>query len=406
MKNMKLVLILLFFLCEINLFSQGIEDKKENGKLTDEEITALIKMNSPLTMSTISDSKKHSLGGTHVGGKYFLTQDPFLIEGCKAISNMGFKNVKLWFREDPSAQYPYNSNWNLPMDATLIDVAKHPYYKAVFDMPFNVFALSIGGKTNLKNAFQKLENDFTKDEDEVYHLAKYLLTTYKNREITFILQNWEGDWLFRGGTGPDSQWKTDSYPSDIKNRVNVMVGWFTARQQGVSRARSEVKNSKCKIYHAIEVNKVTDCQIGIPGLTSDVLPNLTADLVSWSCYDGLKSPLTLWRGIDYIKNKMKVTGEFPGVPVMIGEIGIPEQRGSVLTEEEIIRRWDSSLAVFFARNIPFIFHWEVYCNEPKDGLKSRFYPERTNDEMRGFWLIRPDGTESYCAGYLKQLFQK
>jgi hypothetical protein len=423
MKNMKLVLILLFLLCEINLFSQGIENKKENGKLTDEEITVLIKMNSPLTKSTISDSKKYSIGGTHVGGKYFLTQEPFLIEGCKAIEDMGIKNVKLWLREDPSAQYPYNSNWNLPMDATLIDVAKHPYYKAVFDMPFHVFALSIGGKTNLKSAFQKSENDFTKDEDEVYHLAKYLLTTYKNREITFILHNWEGDWLLRGGTGNQSRWSRnagqlvnavdgDRYtvpvPNDSLQRVEAMVKWFNARQSGVSKARAEVKNSKCKVYHAIEANKVMDSMEGIPGIANYVLPNVEVDMVSWSCYDGLDAVgLKLYKGIEYLRDNIRPTSYMQGKKVVfLGEIGIPEQRYEGLTEKKtIIDRWDAYMGVCFALDIPYIIQWELYCNEPKDENLRRVMEKRTTGEMRGFWLIRPDGTISYAGEYFEKLLQ-
>src|SRR5690606_27123894 len=159
----------------------------------------------------------------------------------------------------------------------------------------------------------------------------------------------EGDWLMRGGTGADAQWTTNSFPSDIERRSQVMISWFEARQAGVSRARAEIGKTNCKVYHAIEVNKVLDVNKDIPCLTSNVLPDVETDLVSWSCYEGLADPVDLWRGIDCIEAYMKPTGEFPVVPIMIGEIGIPENEGTVfgieanngeIIEEELIKRWD------------------------------------------------------------------
>jgi hypothetical protein len=33
-------------------------------------------------------------------------------------------------------------------------------------------------------------------------------------------------------------------------------------------------------------------------------------------------------------------------------------------------------------------YWQLYCNE------SRREPVRNNDDVRGFWLLRPDGSRS------------
>ena len=72
-------------------------------------------------------------------------------------------------------------------------------------------------------------------------------------------------------------------------------------------------------------------------------------------------------------------------------------------KDELIKRWDNAISVFLAQDIPYVIQWEVYCNEPKAGVKDTLV--HTTDEMRGFWLIRPDGTESYSASYLKRLVQ-
>ena len=409
-KGLKLFSLLLFILLLISGCSK--KQGRITGSQTDEEIRLLIEKNSPLNGVKIPDDIKFRLGATHVAGKYYLTKEPYLIEGCKAVANMGLGIVKLWFQRTTITDYLYNSKWDLAENHTLVDLAKHPYFKTVFDMPFRTFVLSIRGEVNLGKAMNESETDYSGEEYAMYKLAQYLYDTYRDREIVFIFQNWEGDWLMRGGTGPEAQWTPGSYPPDVEKRCQVMTDWFKARQAGVTRARDEAGKTKCKIYHAIEVNKVLDCIKGVPGLTLNVLPNVKTDMVSWSCYDGLSDPVHLWKGIDYIKEKMKPTEAFPGIPVMIGEIGIPENQGTVfgiperegkIAEDELVKRWDRAISVFLEKDIPYIIQWEVYCNEPKDRVKDTLV--RTTDQLRGFWLIRPDGTESYCASYLKRLVQ-
>jgi hypothetical protein len=37
---------------------------------------------------------------------------------------------------------------------------------------------------------------------------------------------------------------------------------------------------------------------------------------------------------------------------------------------------------------PFILYWQVYCNE------AVHHPVKSNSDVRGFWLLRPDGTKA------------
>lgn len=402
------VVLLLIF-----VFTENCGKKNHSyEKLTDKEIRKKISNNSFLKGAKIPDDINYRIGASHVAGKYFLTNEPFLIEGCKTIQNLGFKVVKLWFQGNSEESYPYNSEWKLDSNSTLVDIAQHPYFKTVFNLPFKTFVLSVGNQINIEKTLEQNITDYSDEENAMYQLAKYLYETYRNRDIVFIFQNWEGDWLLRGGTGPNAQWTPDFYPNDVEKRCETMINWFKARQAGVKHAREEAGITKCKIYHAIEVNKVIDCMKGIPGLTSNVLPYLETDLVSWSCYDALDDPIHLWQGIDFIRKKMKPTGAFLGTPIMIGEIGIPENEGTVfgipekegkIITNQLIKRWDEAMSVFMAKDIPYVIQWEVYCNEPKDGRND--ITVRSIDELRGFWLIRPDGTKSYCASYLTSLVQ-
>lgn len=400
----------------ITLSAQSQPLRNTSSSQTDAEILAQIKKYQPLQGASIPKDFKNRIGATHVAGKYYFTNKPYLIEGSEKMLEMGYGVLKLWFRKNPGNGYFYNSDWQLPKELTLTQLAQHPYWKTVFEMPFHTIALSVDG-TGVKTtaASAKIE------EEEVYELTKYLLTTYASREVTFILHNWEGDWMMRGGTGDYARWSrkageliravdgdrvTVLVPNDSMQRINAMATWFSARQRGVERARAEVKNTKAKVYHAIEANKVMDSQEGIPGIVNSVLPLVETDMVSWSCYDGMDATgLGLYKGVKYIQSLMKPTAYMKGKKlVFLGEIGIPEQRYEGLTTKEpVVARWDAYIGVCLALNIPYIIQWELYCNEPKNEELRKLTDTRKTDEMRGFWLIRPDGTDSWAGEYFKLL---
>jgi hypothetical protein len=229
-------------------------------------------------------------------------------------------------------------------------------------------------------------------------VGAYLLKTYADRDITFVLQHWEGDWMLRreeGGTWGQVP------AAEVDRRCNAFIQWLSARQRGVEQARKEAGASKCRVYHAAEVNRVWDSTKGLPTLTNRVLPHVTLDLVSWSSYDGMGSAVSTWQGIELIRHHMRPSPVFGKNAVFIGEIGKPEQGEK---EADIIEWWDRAMGVCLAMEIPWIVHWELYCNEPKDGTKADRRPRKA-EEMRGFWLIRPDGSLSHAGRYLTTLLE-
>jgi hypothetical protein len=137
------------------------------------------------------------------------------------------------------------------------------------------------------------------------------------------------------------------------------------------------------------------------------------DLVSWSCYDGLQTwkksasatAVGLTQGIETIQHFAKSKDGKP-IPVMIGEIGIPEEKLK-FTQEEADAVWDGAMAVFATQNTPYVFLWEVYCNEFKDSLvKTGAHKELRNyraDELNGYWIKRPDGTLGLTGTYFDRL---
>jgi hypothetical protein len=377
------------------------------GSLTDQQILELIQKSRPSKGGTLPADLKNRLGATHMDGQYCFTNEPYIIEGAKKMNELGYGILKLWFSKADGNQggYRYNSDWKLTKTMTLKELAEHLYYKVVFDMPFAVFALNINdgfGRASTDDQTETLK----RVETEMYDLTKYLLTKYKKRKVTFILEMWEGDWTLRGGTQPSAKWKEAGVPEDAPVRVKNFIDWVTARQNGVDRARKEAGKTKCRVYHAIEVNRVFDGLEGIPTLTTSVLPKVKVDMVSWSSYDGRTTDgLLMYKGIDIIRQHLVPTSYMKGKKVVfIGEVGRPENIENQ-TRESIREFWDLNMGVYLAQNIPYIIQWELFCNEPKVGPRTQDR-NKTNDELRGFWLIRPDGTKGWAQEYFEEILAK
>lgn len=369
------------------------------GLTSPEEIRKRVRAAQPLLGGTIPADLRNRLGTTHYDGHYHLTDKPFLVEGAEAIQRLGMNVAKFWLREDELPGYGYNSDWSSALKSgRLVDVLKHKDYVEALALPFRTVFLEIFPLVGNKQTFFAGDNNFEDEEEQFHEVATYLFKTYQDREITFVLQHWEGDWMLRreeGGTWGDVA------PEEVKRRCDAFIRWLAARQRGVEKARKEAGASKCKVYHAAEVNRVWDSTQGLPTLTTHVLPHVTLDLVSWSSYDGMSKVEDTWQGVEMIRNHMRPSPVFGKDAVFIGEIGKPEKG---LSEKEIIEWWDRAMGVCFAMDLPWIVHWELYCNEPADGTKADRRPRKT-EEMRGFWLIRPDGSLSHAGRYLTTLLQ-
>jgi hypothetical protein len=376
------------------------------------EILAQVNPARPLRGGLIPSDIARRLGAAHVGGRYYFTEKPFLLEGAERVHALGLGGIKLWFSELERG-YAFNSSWNLPSAPTLVQLARHPYFTAAFALPFAVIALEINAvrtdsaASGARRDLIDPQYDVAVDEEQMYALTRHLYQTYGERDVTFLLQNWEGDWLFRGGARDG--WMRGEYPK-LDQRVAGYIRWFTARQRGVERARAEYKGARCQVWHAIEVNRVFDLRKGIPTLTTHVLPHVRPDLISWSCYDGLntgarnaeKSAVGIWQGLDLIQRHAQTTRQdFAGRPaVYIGEFGFPE---NVTTPAGAVEMMDGALGTMLVRRIPYLLYWEVFCNERLDGTRPKPLVAEKAAELRGFWLVRPDGSLGGVGQYLARL---
>lgn len=349
------------------------------------------------------------LGVTHCGGLYHFTKEPYVVEGALAIQKAGFPAAKFWLTNLPQV-YQHNSDWNLSPDASLVEMASHPYMQRVLDLPFQTVALEVQearwpGWVKKEGFAINPDSDFSEDEKQIRELTAWLLRRYADQPRTFILQNWEGDWMF---WGKDREaWRRGEHP-DLARRTDAFVRWIEARQRGVEAGRRDVPESKSRVLHAVEVNQVLVAKDGVPCLTTEVLPKVKPDLISWSCYDGMRLDRRsaeatkdgLNEGIDLLQKYCRTVEQMPGgAAVMIGEVGIPE---NVVPAEVTMDVLDASMRTFIRRGVPYVFYWQIYCNEAEPGADKVALPPGTLPVCRGFWLTRPDGSQSYAGVFFEK----
>lgn len=337
------------------------------------------------------------IGTTLVHGKYQLTEKPSLIEGATKMLELGTRLGKFWFNPSRAAtDYPFHSKW--PKVETLAALAATEYWQQVFAMPFRTLMLLAespkeqGWKDEQPVAF------YERITAEIEELTTFLYQNYASRDLTIILQNWEGDWQIRG-TG--ETWEKP--PEDWRIRCDRFAKRLAARQHGVSRARAAAPpDTKLRVLHAAEVNRVTDQWKGIPTMTEHVLPQVQVDLVSYSCYDAMKDGATLYQAIETIRRFARTNGpDGPGA-IYLGEIGIPEN----VAKDRIQERWDELIGAALAAKALQIAQWQLYCNE----LNPKFEPHpkppiHEEWRMRGFWLLKPDGSLTESGEFFTSLWK-
>lgn len=339
------------------------------------------------------------VGAAHAGGRYYLTSKPFLLEGAEKLLELGTRLGKFWLTpRSAKANYRWNSDW--PECKSLLELAKTEYYQELFKLPFQTLVLvshgcSERGEWRTPDAASHLDEI----QGEHQQLACYLFRKFSDREITIVLQNWEGDWILRGKAG--DPWH--EVPAEAPHLCERMAEWFARRQRAVTEARKQFPHALCRVLNAVEVNRVRDGVRGIPTVTHNVLPKIAVDLVSHSAYEAMDDGPTLRETLSEIQAHARYTGVLEGKPLMIGEIGIPEN-GS---PERVTARWEELLRAALEHNVRWIVQWQLYCNEP--AVKPDPTPEmavRQNDKVRGFYLVKPDGALSETGRYLSKLWTR
>ena len=336
------------------------------------------------------------LGVTHIDGKYYFGGEDYLDQGADQVLATGSKLIKVEMDSQSPGKYPWNSNWSTP--TSLTGLAQTDYFKSLFSKPFDTYvitAYSIGipgggdGTEYWLNGMTAAQK--AAEQQSFYNLARYLMTNYNGTGKTFLLENWEGDWALRDGAG-----NTGSH-NGIPSATNVqgMIDWFNAREAGIRQARSELgATSNVKVYGVAEVNRVADAMnpsFTEATLTNNVLPFTNVDFASYSSYDTQESSTAFPAAIKYIASHLPasaVNGQNTH-SVYVGEFGEPEGQKSAAQVNATI---NNVLGTVQADGMPYALYWEIYSNELANGATPPV--NGNNAGVKGFYLVRPDGTPS------------
>ncbi len=314
------------------------------------------------------------VGVAHAAGRYSFTEEDFLNEGADRLLELGTRVIKVWFDRDAARPYPFHSEWGEPA-ADLVELARKPYYRDLFGKPFTTFLLVVPHSVTFTDGMTPEEIEA--EREMVYRLARYLLETYAGSGKTFVIQNWEGDHLFRQGL--------DGAEPDAA-RIQGMRDWWNARQDGVDQARREVGMRGVVVAHAAEVNHLAASLDGKVTATNAVVPFIHADLYSYSSWDVGFDRRRLVDALEYLKTMAPDSELFGEDNVYVGELGaVPDQVGADTNLGGLIQGLTDAAVGWGARYAVF---WQVFCNEEKHPYQGR----PRNSDLRGFWLVRPDGS--------------
>lgn len=205
----------------------------------------------------------------------------------------------------------------------LVDFAKHPFYQKILDLPYRVMYFWAHGRNF---------NSFDEDElyKEFYDFTAHLLTEYNNSGKTFMISNWEGDWLLLG----EGQNQNNDAPPE---KIERMISWANIRGKAIAEAKKATPHTNVNVYFCLEVNRVEDARIkGLKRMIDGVVPYAKyMDYLSLSsydiqnfhnwkvqCKDNEQFVERLNGYLDYVKAHLPER-DIAGSRLIIGEAGIP-----------------------------------------------------------------------------------
>jgi len=341
------------------------------------EISALVGL---LLLAGVQPSRsaetRDVLGASHAAGKYSFTDEDYLNEGADRLLELGTRVIKVFLTPAGiETAYRFNSDWK-PVPADVVELAQKPYLQELFAKPFSTFFLVVAPVTVTPQFLDGMTPEEVEAErDQMYRLARHLLATYAGTGKTFVLQNWEGDHLLRSGLN-------GATPDAV--RIAGMTDWWNARQDGVRRARQEAGAKGVEVFHAIEVNNLREAMAGKVTATNDIVPFTQADLYSYSSWEIAFERKRMTAALDHLEKKAPDNRRFGKRNLYLGEFGMAKDHGPESQRAGKIR---GLMEAALGWGVRWALYWQVYCNEP-----AREYSGRPgNRDLRGFWLVRPDG---------------
>lgn len=300
------------------------------------------------------------LGTNAIGGKYKFTADSKILEQAKQIRAMGSNVLKISL--GPNSPKTYELEIAGKQTTTLDLFKSHPDYRKVFDMDFKYIFAWVHTLTGIewKKGINKEQEKVL--YDEMFQFVTYLLKEYNGSGKTFLIGNWEGDWLLH------PNYNRNFTPT--KEHIDNMTKWFQIRQQAIDDAKKQSSTKNVEIYYYVEVNLVLKGLKGEACIAQSILPNVNVDLVSYSSYEAIKNRTyaekkeQLQKVFDYLEKQLQPK---PGLPfsrrVYIGEYGYHAKASDPESFKKQYEETREIMKISLELNLPFALHWQMYNNE-------------------------------------------
>ncbi len=317
------------------------------------------------------------LGTNTIGGKYQFSNDSKLLEQAKHVRGMGSNMLKISLGANSPKSYGLTIDQQPSTTLELFNAS--PEYRKVVDMDFKyifIWVHTITGINWKKGINPEQEKRLY---DEMFDFATYLLKTYNNSGKTFLIGNWEGDWLLL----PDYN-RTAAPPQE---HLQNMTKWFQIRQKAIDDAKKAAASKNVQLYHYIEVNLVLKGMKGEPCIANSVLPYVNVDLVSYSSYEAIKNRTysekqeQLKSIFNYLEKQLQAKEGLPfSRRVYIGEYGYHANSNKPESFSKQYNETKEIMKISLELNLPFALHWQMYNNEYE-----------TNGESKQMSLINEQG---------------
>jgi len=300
------------------------------------------------------------LGTNAIGGKYKFTADSKILEQAKQIRAMGSNVLKISL--GPNSPKTYELEIAGKQTTTLDLFKAHPDYRKVFDMDFKYIFAWVHTLTGIewKKGINKEQEKVL--YDEMFQFVTYLLKEYNGSGKTFLIGNWEGDWLLH------PNYNRNFTPT--QEHINNMTKWFQIRQQAIDDAKKQSTAKNVEVYYYVEVNLVLKGLKGEACIAQSILPNVNVDLVSYSSYEAIKNRTypekkeQLQKVFDYLEKQLQPK---PGLPfsrrVYIGEYGYHAKASDPESFKKQYEETREIMKISLELNLPFALHWQMYNNE-------------------------------------------
>jgi hypothetical protein len=341
--------------------------------------------------------------GTHaISGSYQFTSDNKLVEQAKKIRELGSNILKISLGKNSPDIYGITEATK--STTTLALFTNNLPYKTVCNMDFKYIFFwvhtltNVDWKTGIDAAGEKILYD------EMYNFVSYLLTTYDNSGKTFLIGNWEGDWLLI----PNYDRTVTPSPELLAN----MTKWFQIRQRAIDDAKKASTAKNVFVYHYIEANLVLKGMNGEPCVAQTVLPNVDIDLVSYSSYEAIKDKTydqkksDLGNIFQYLESKMKPKASLPFTRrVFIGEYGYQANASVPASFQKQYDDTKDIMKIAFELNLPFALHWQMYNNEYENGVSKQMSLINESGAKTRQYILH-QGFYKQMNDYLKAEMQK